>query len=149
MGLFTGRAPRRRFRTTVPLANSQSCGKCPLKGQQSWAPAVKRGWKGNFSSKVQEYGDSVLPIVGQLVPESWYLVAEPFHLQFYPENLRHCLFTETPSSSLTFPSIVPRCSWDPWPCDHLPSLVSPGSYFWMLCPHSSCCPFSCTPGNPS
>lgn len=63
--------------------------------------------------------------MGQVVLVSWYLVTEPFHLQFYPENLRHCLFTVTPSSSLTFPSIVPCalethglvticCLWFPW-----------------------------------
>lgn len=74
---------------------------------------MKRGYKGNFSVKVQLCGDSVCPIMGQLVLENWYLVPELFCLQFYPKNLRHCLFTEPHSSSLTFTSTVPLCSRDP------------------------------------
>lgn len=90
---------------TLPLQVQDNChirklqvrqGGGNLKGRKAEPLRWRGAGKVNLVSKYRNVGtDSVCPIMGQTVLESWSLVTELFHLQFYPENRRACLFTET------------------------------------------------------
>lgn len=96
------------------------------KGRTAEIPLWRGARRVNSVSKSGNCGDTVWSEMAQSVLESWCLVTELFHWQISRENQGHCLFTQTHSSSLTFPSSVVLDSWDPQPFESLLSLISPG-----------------------